>query len=286
MITPLSFTVGADTIYGIAHEPAIDEAPGWCVIILSGPGTNRCGPHRLHVDISRRLEENGIRNYRFDFRGRGESTGCDLEINVHSMAEDLLEFIDHLRMVRPAITKCLVIANCLSCVSAVKVFEASSFIRSCLLIGAQELHDNAVPGTRMAEMLMTARKYIGKMGYRSTWAKLYRREVSYRQVSRSFSNILPSVYVTKDKTYKRAVAGRLRMLKDTQPVHKSLYCIYGEQDPLKKESAWYGHYAQQHNWTFDAFVMPGADRNFRDPSLSQELTALLLRLVQSFIHQL
>jgi alpha/beta superfamily hydrolase len=278
MIAPFSFNVGKDVLYGIQHDPLQNAAQHWSVIFLSGPGTNRCGPHRLHLAIAEALEKDGISSFRFDFRGRGESQGDPSALNVHSMMEDLLVMLEYIKKERPLVQHCIIIANCLSCVAALKVFEAGSMIQSCILLGAQELHDGTILRTRLAELAGIVTKYTRKLARPATWKKLFRNQVSYKQVRRSFTNIFPSHYVTKDQAEKKRIISLLPSQKDNAG-SKSVLFIYGESDPLKKELDYYRAYSKKHRWDFEAVVLPDADRTFRGRKASAEV----LNRVRTFI---
>lgn len=284
-ILPFSFSVNGEILFGIRHEPIVNKFPDWCVVILAGPGTNRCGPHRLHIDISQMFCSDGLRTYRFDYRGRGESAGDPLRLTVYTMIEDIIGMISYLRNQFPDIKNCLLIANCLSCVSALKYFESDNFVKSCVLLGAQELHDKPIIFTYLQEFYGVLTKYAGKATRLLTWKKILRRSINVRQVGASFTNAFPDRFKTTDPSEKRKVTFFLKNFGEKKPSHKSVYFIYGSKDPFKKELNFYERYARQNAWNFHSTIIKNADRTFTDKSTANDLIAHIQNYKRQIINK-
>jgi pimeloyl-ACP methyl ester carboxylesterase len=274
MIRPFSFRIRENILYGIIHEPMICIAPDCCIIILSGPGTNRAGPHGLHVAIARLLEKKGWKSVRFDFRGRGESMGNPACINVHSMAEDLLGVLDHLREEDPRISRFILIPNCLSSISAIKVLESDPLVSACIFLSAQELRDRAHWLTRFGELTTNCNRYAAKMIRPITWKKLFSRAIDTGRIKNSFSNILPSKYLTVDKQERERVEGLLKKRKNAwrhASTNRTVLFLYGEKDPQNREVAWYRKFSKDRGWDFQSFIIAGADRTFSSQGATKQV---------------
>jgi Serine aminopeptidase, S33 len=283
MIQPFTFTLREDTLCGMAHYPVENRATGWCIIVLQGPGTNRTGPHRLHVSISRLLARRGWVNYRFDFRGRGESSGEPEALNVHSMTEDLLAMTAWVKQKDPSVQHVLVIANCLSCIAALKVLQTNGATDGCLLLGAQELHDEPIVHTRLLEAWKLMGKYMRKLWRPVVWKKLWHRHVNMRGVRQSFANTLPARYRTRDVGEKKRVEAMLQAIKSDRQTPYPVCFVYGENDPLKSELPFYEQYCRERHWQFEAHIVPASDRTFSNPAATETVLALTDRFQQQFM---
>ncbi len=89
MEQPVQFANESATLRGILHRPDADpdvRKPG--VVFLHGWTGCRLGPHRMFVEMARRLTADGFVSLRFDFRGRGESDGDGADASIRSMVSD------------------------------------------------------------------------------------------------------------------------------------------------------------------------------------------------------
>lgn len=77
----------AERLVGILSEPEGPSA-GTGVVLLHGWSGYRTGPHRMFVETARRLAAAGHPVLRFDFRGRGDSTGAVEAADLDGMIED------------------------------------------------------------------------------------------------------------------------------------------------------------------------------------------------------
>jgi pimeloyl-ACP methyl ester carboxylesterase len=76
-----------ERLVGVVDEPA-GEPKGMGVVFLHGWAGYRGGPHRMFVETARRLSAAGYHALRFDFRGRGDSTGEVGATDLDGMIED------------------------------------------------------------------------------------------------------------------------------------------------------------------------------------------------------
>jgi len=85
----VGFSSGARRLVGIVSAPSSGERgsrPG--VVVLHGWGSYRSGPHRMLVEICRRLASRGMTAMRFDFSGRGDSSGDYWDTDLDTMISD------------------------------------------------------------------------------------------------------------------------------------------------------------------------------------------------------
>lgn len=84
---PLLVPTSTGRLFGITAVPETDAAP-LTAIFLNAGAVRRIGPHRLWVDTARRWARQGVRSFRFDLGGIGDSDG-----DAQSLAE-VAEFYD------------------------------------------------------------------------------------------------------------------------------------------------------------------------------------------------
>lgn len=85
-------------LFGILHTPGGSlPANGVMIIFLHGWGGYRIGPHRMFVKFARRLSSLGYHCLRFDFRGRGFSSGDRADTTNRTMRADLQTVLDAVR---------------------------------------------------------------------------------------------------------------------------------------------------------------------------------------------
>ena len=82
---PVSFLSAGETIQGTLHDAGESECG---LILLSGWGGTRYGPQRILVEAARAAAASGRTSLRFDFRGRGDSTGDPATVTLDGMIED------------------------------------------------------------------------------------------------------------------------------------------------------------------------------------------------------
>jgi alpha/beta superfamily hydrolase len=89
------------SIFGILSEPASNTAGDFCLLFLNPGASRHIGPNRMWVEAARRWAARGVRSFRMDFEGIGESEG-ELDANLASLyqghsVEQVELAIDYLR---------------------------------------------------------------------------------------------------------------------------------------------------------------------------------------------
>lgn len=87
-----------DHLVGI--ENIIENDSPFAVIMMTPGMLHNAGPFRMHVDIARSLEQQGISSLRFDISGIGESLGVGATgKSIERAASEAIEAMDHLMKV-------------------------------------------------------------------------------------------------------------------------------------------------------------------------------------------
>ena len=87
---------GGNKIFGVMHRPLSGPARKPAVLICHGFGGNKCGKHRMYVNLSTALAKAGIASLRFDFRGSGDSEGEFYHMTLDGEVSDALKALDYL----------------------------------------------------------------------------------------------------------------------------------------------------------------------------------------------
>lgn len=86
----IEFQHGEDHLFGVMHSPPADVATKEVMVVfLHGWAGYRIGPHQMFVKFARGLSNQGYHCLRFDFRGRGFSSGHRDDTTPQTMMADL-----------------------------------------------------------------------------------------------------------------------------------------------------------------------------------------------------
>ncbi len=85
---------GGERLAGVWTEPEGTKSAGATVVTLHGWGGYRIGPHRFMVKLCRALAREGVASLRFDFRGRGDSTGEQSAATLDTMIDDACRAVE------------------------------------------------------------------------------------------------------------------------------------------------------------------------------------------------
>ncbi|MFN2489695.1 MAG: alpha/beta fold hydrolase [Actinomycetota bacterium] len=98
---PVFFAAGKDTCFGILTRPPRGDREMGFILLGGGGGatpSTSTGRNRLHVTMCRRLAAFGYHAFRFDYHGRGESTGTTEHFRLDEpFLDDLMGAVDHVR---------------------------------------------------------------------------------------------------------------------------------------------------------------------------------------------
>lgn len=83
-------------MFGIIHRPLnSDRCPG--IFLCHGFAGNKCGRHRIYVNLAKALSQYGIATFRMDFRGSGDSEGELSEMTLEGEVDDALIGLNYLQ---------------------------------------------------------------------------------------------------------------------------------------------------------------------------------------------
>lgn len=85
-------------IFGVLHKP-LSVSPCPIVFFCHGFAGNKCGRHRMYVNLAKKFSEIGIASLRIDFRGSGDSEGELIDMTLDSEVSDgllALKYIEKL----------------------------------------------------------------------------------------------------------------------------------------------------------------------------------------------
>jgi len=162
--TPIVFTCNGDRLVGIATQPEPRSDLG--VLIIVGGPQYRVGSHRQFTLLARRLAQEGIASFRFDYRGMGDSEG---EMRYfEAINDDIRAAIDAFQKTNPAVQKIALWGLCDAASAA--LYYAPTDPR---VIG-QTLLNPWVHSEAGAARARLKHYYLSRLMQRSFWSKLLR----------------------------------------------------------------------------------------------------------------
>jgi len=169
----------ADRLIGILNIPddRIEDCP---VLFINGWTGNCAGPHRMLKLWAKNFSLRGNPSLRFDFRGRGDSPGEELDKNIYSMAEDTLAAAECLRK-QVGRMPAVLISICSGSLVALHLVKRLRPERMILLSPEAELRPEREQVAReLRRTTAYVKQYIRKLFCVATWRKILRGEVHWR----------------------------------------------------------------------------------------------------------
>jgi uncharacterized protein len=94
--TPFFFRGGADSLFGVLHQPAADSGKP-AFVFCHAFGEEKLWSHRVHVAFARLLAADGHPVLRFDYMGNGDSAGQFSQSSVETAMADVVAAADEMR---------------------------------------------------------------------------------------------------------------------------------------------------------------------------------------------
>lgn len=278
MLEAFSMPVAGQWLHGTLQVPARFSAPGACVLFLVGPSTTRAGPNRIHVAMAAALEAAGIASCRFDYRGRGESTGSEEAVRVPQMIDDSRAVVRRIHELLHRDTQNLLVANCLGCVVGLRLMEVEPAVSAGVFVGAPEFSEQAAAPIDRGQLRETLIKYSRKLRSASTWARLWRGDIDYRSVGQALTTDTFRRYRSRlgareaqRYTGAQSLAGR----------HAAFF--WGENDPAHIERDAYARFCASRGWSMRSDVIAHAAHNFGRQPWARALTERVVEEVRQLI---
>jgi pimeloyl-ACP methyl ester carboxylesterase len=255
------FTSGSNQL-AYRFDPA--EATSIGILFVHAAGGNRLGPHRMFVELARRLNALGYSTFRFDLSGSGDSSGaCG---GIMDEAADVHEAVRFFRDI--------------SNVDTVVLLGISRGARVCYELTAR--HELPLAGMILLSIPVSTRAAALKTFHerlRVYWHKLRTSGTLRRLVS-------GKVYVLqvyKTLLHALGLASRFKPLAEVDLATRCpILFVYGGNDPIAGESRrHYGNVCQHNGLPHDCHIVTGANHSFFHYKWKEEIFAVSEKWLKS-----
>ena len=175
---------GGETLVGVWSERLAAKRLPATVITLHGWGGYRIGPHRFMVKLCRALAGAGMSSLRFDFRGRGDSTGSVQAATLDTMIEDTCRAIEFART-RAADSRITLWGICSGGNVAIGAATLKDEVRHLVLLSTLPFIPQKKSGEKIARTTEQAGSYVRKLFRLATWKKLVTGAVNFSGVRKA-----------------------------------------------------------------------------------------------------
>lgn len=152
------------------------------IVFLHGWSGNRAGPHHMFTKLARSLKSDGYPSVRFDFYGRGESSGELFDGTLLTMIEDANCVIDWFAEHAP-INKCITIGICSGGEVAVGCATHNG-VHGCILWSAPVFAGLKNRSREMRKRWSYFIEYLRKLFRLTTWRKLISGQIQFGIIMR------------------------------------------------------------------------------------------------------
>ncbi len=253
---------GAATIRCVLDTP--EGAPGAGILFLHGWSGDRTGPHRIFVQMARRLTQAGFLSLRPDFRGRGLSDGAHAEGTIASMAQDAASALAELKRRLPDGAPLCVAAICSGCKVAITLAADHPEIARLLLLSAESMGSLRSAKTDANKTKTALRTYLKKLTRPETWKKIITGRVQTGMVTKAL--------VRHESRTRDEAADEDRTLRAFRAFRNPVHFVFGGSDPDAPGSqAAYREYCEKHGIPHSLHLIPHASHSFYSVEWTQEV---------------
>ncbi|MDA3924162.1 MAG: alpha/beta hydrolase [Kiritimatiellae bacterium] len=234
------------------------------VLFLPGWSGDRTGPHRLFMQLARKLNNSGYLCMRPDFQGRGLSDGCHADASIASMAEDAAEALADLKERLPADMPIYVAAICSGCKVAITLAAKHPEINKLLLLSAESMGSLRSSKTDSNKTKRALHTYIKKLTQLETWKKILTGKIQTKMVTKALVK-----HETRSDDESETEDYTLAKFKSfSNPVH----FVFGGSDPDASGSmAAYKAYCEDHSIPHSIHLIPHAGHSYYSAKWSNEV---------------
>ena len=175
---------GGERLVGVWTEPEGPARANATVITLHGWGGYRVGPHSFMVKLCRALAAKGVSSLRFDFRGRGDSTGEQKVATLDTMIEDACRAVEFAQKRAPGNVFTLW-GLCSGGNVAIGAATLKSEVRDLILLSTLPFIPQKKSSEKIARTQAQAGNYFRKLFRWATWKKLVTGAVNFRNVKKA-----------------------------------------------------------------------------------------------------
>jgi len=260
--TPLIIPCGEDRLVADLHKGGAEG-----VLLLPGWGGTRYGPQRILWQAAAALAERGFTTLRFDFRGRGDSTGDATALSLDGMIADTVAAAQWLRD-EHGVTKIHLVGLCSG--GNVALGAASQIPRTGDLVcwSLLPLMEHKAQATRQGTPRGALLKgYIHKALRPETWAKLLRGEANVKGAMKTLAKDKEG-----DADEKRRKTSTRDILADLADFKGNLHLIFGSADPEAAGSqAFFEAWRAKQGISGHIRIISGAPHNYYTARWSAEV---------------
>ena len=255
-------TAADSTIRSAIDSPWSTPKAG--ILFLPGWSGDRSGPHRIFVQLARKLVQEGYLCMRPDFRGRGLSDGKHEEASIASMAEDADAALAELKRQLPDSAPVYIAAICSGCKVAITLAADHPEIAKMLLLSAESMGSLRSEKTDSNKTKKALKTYLKKLTQPETWKKIVTGKVQTKMVTKALvkhETRSDDEATTEDQTLKKFQVF-------TNPIH----FVFGGSDPDAPGSmASYKTYCENHSIPHSMHLVPNAGHSYYSEKWTDEV---------------
>ncbi len=265
LAAPLSFMSGDQRIHGVLYRPDVPVTRA--VILLHGWSGYRIGPGHLLTEAARALAAAGHAAYSFDFRGRGESEWEVGQASLNSMMRDAARAVPVV-LEHTGASAVTLLGLCSGGEVALGASLADERIDGLALWSVPIVSGDFTLARQARRSQAAAKKYVQKLFYPETWAKLFSGRLNYRMIIRALgggrSNEDANVQDKAPDT--GAVMDQLRSFKG-----RFLF-VYASNDPETEPSRnFYREFVKRTAMPHEFHEVAGANHNYYSMAWKREI---------------
>jgi alpha-beta hydrolase superfamily lysophospholipase len=261
----LSFMSGEQRVHGVLYRP--DTPVQRAVLLLHGWSGYRIGPGHLLTEAARALAAAGYAAYSFDFRGRGESEWEVGQASLNSMIRDACRAVPVV-LERTGAEKVTLLGLCSGAEVALGAGLFDSRIDSLALWSAPIFSGAFTTSRQLRRGRESAKKYMQKLFYPETWAKLVTGRLNFKMIARALSGGRSN----EDAAVVDKAPDTAGQMKEFEAFRGRLLFIYASNDPETVPSRdFYREFVERTNMPHQFYEVAGANHNYYSMAWKQEL---------------
>ncbi len=247
---------GNDRLLGVWTEPEGAAPLGVTVITLHGWGGYRIGPHRFMVKLARSLAREGAASLRFDFRGRGDSTGAQGSATLDTMIEDACRAVELAKTRAPG-NRIVLWGLCSGGNVAIGAATLASDVRDLVLLSTLPFIPEKKAAEKIARTKDQAGNYARKLFRLATWKKLVTGAVNFRAVKKALFGEKRAAGERDPKDSSRDVMAAFRGFKG-----RALFVYGGADKEAGGAGEHYSAFTSKHGIPAEFVTVEGANHDY------------------------
>jgi uncharacterized protein len=259
---------GIITIPDSRSETSKSEGPG--VLVLHGWGSYRSGPHRMLVEACRELAGAGLVALRFDFSGRGDSTGDYWDTDLDVMIADAGAAAEVL-CARTGSVHLAALGLCSGANVALGAAARDSRFRAVCALSALPFQKQRRKAQGATRARSTLRELLLKAFRAETYRRLFRGEIALGRIAGRLLRGEGGKSARAGESKRNLKESRRDIQSELAGYQGRLLFVYGAAD-AEGLSGWrgvLGPFLEQHGVKHRQTEIPGADHDYHGLSAKQ-----------------